>query len=105
MKILLVCAGGMSTSILMNKMKKALTSEQADWDIIARPIETIRDYIEEYDVILLGPQVKHKLEKIKDEFKEFGKPIDMISPIDYGMGNGTAVLKQAIELVQEKESI
>ena len=37
MKILLVCAVGMSTSLVVSKMEKALGPDEQDWIIEAKP--------------------------------------------------------------------
>jgi len=102
MNIILVCAGGMSTSILVTKMKKALAPDQQDWNIEAHPIGELSEYIDRFDVVLLGPQVSHKLKGVEKEFGETGKPIAVINSLDYGMGNGDKVLRFAIDLKNNK---
>ncbi len=51
MKILLACSAGMSTSLLVNNMKKV--AHPADV-IEARPVRTVPDIIDDWDVLLLG---------------------------------------------------
>jgi len=61
MKILLMCAAGMSTSLLVTKMEKyAKEIGQADLTIKAEPVEDLDKCVDQYDVFLLGPQVKYK---------------------------------------------
>ena len=58
MKVLLVCAGGMSTSILMKKMEKYAADQGiADFEIAAVGVAAYKDIWQNYDCILLGPQV------------------------------------------------
>ncbi|WP_110953516.1 PTS sugar transporter subunit IIB [Anaerosinus massiliensis] len=102
MNILLVCAAGLSTSLLVNKMKAALTEEQKDWRIEAHPISQTEDFIREFDVVLLGPQVGHKLNHIKRDFDSYHKPIAVINPMDYGMGRGREVIDYAEKLYKEQ---
>ncbi|MFK4474656.1 PTS system cellobiose-specific IIB component [Paenibacillus sp. RC73] len=101
MNILLVCAAGMSTSILVSKMKKSLEPDQQDWVIEAHPIGELSDYINNFNVVLLGPQVSHKLKGVEKEYGSYGKPIAVINSLDYGMGNGKKVVEFAIELVHK----
>ena len=76
-KVLLICAGGMSTGILMRKMEK---------------------YAEEhYDVILLGPQVSYKKGEIEQNTQ---KPIAVIPAYDYAIGNVANIMKQVEDLYQ-----
>ncbi|WP_110953502.1 PTS sugar transporter subunit IIB [Anaerosinus massiliensis] len=102
MNILLVCAAGLSTSLLVNKMKAALTEEQKDWRIEAHPIAETEDFIKDFDVVLLGPQVGHKLNNLKKDFGSYGKPIAVINPMDYGMGRGKEVIAYAEKLYKEQ---
>ena len=55
MKILLACSAGMSTSLLVNNMKKFCGPDDV---IEARPVRTVPDIIDDWDVLLLGPQVR-----------------------------------------------
>ena len=59
MKILLACSAGMSTSLLVNNMKKFADASDV---IEARPVRTVPDILDDWDVLLLGPQVRY-LEK------------------------------------------
>ena len=89
MKILLVCAAGMSTSLLVNRMNEAAAKEGIELHIEAHPVGEIKKYGDDSDVILLGPHVK----KLYPD-----KPIEVINMQDYGMMNGEKVLKRALEL-------
>jgi len=55
---------------------------------------------DEVDVVLLGPQVRFLLPKMKEVLEPKGIPVDVISGIDYGMMNGEKVLNQALELMK-----
>lgn len=84
MKILLVCAGGASTSILMNKMKKYAEAKQFELEINAKSLNEYDEYCTQVDLILLGPQVSYK----KKDVEEFSKkPVAVIAPYDYAVGN------------------
>ncbi|MBP2630579.1 MAG: phosphotransferase system lactose/cellobiose-specific subunit [Firmicutes bacterium] len=101
MKILLVCAAGMSTSLVAESMQDALSEEEKDWVISAEPSEQFHDVVNEYDVVLLGPQVRFK----KDEFQEAAGeniPVAIINTIDYGCCRGDKILQAAKELYKNK---
>lgn len=103
MKILLVCNAGMSTSLVVTKMKQALTEEQKDWTIEAHPIEILDEIIDEYDVVLLGPQVSFRLRRVKERNKDKNVPIDVIPSLDYSLGYGDKIVAKAIEMYKGKE--
>lgn len=98
-KIALLCMAGMSTSLLVNKMKAAVAETNDDTDICAYPAEKFESIINEYDVFLLGPQIRYKLSEFKPIAESAGKPIAIIDMIDYGMANGAAILDKALKLV------
>ena len=65
---LLVCAAGMSTSLLVNWMKEAAETKEIEFQIEAHPVGQIEKYGEAADVILLGPQVRYELKNVKKCF-------------------------------------
>lgn len=65
---LLVCAAGMSTSLLVNRMKEAAETKEIEFQIEAHPIGQIEKYGEAADDILLGPQVRYELKNVKKCF-------------------------------------
>ena len=81
MKILLVCSAGMSTDILRGELIKYAKKEQL-------PLE----YCTGYDVILLGPQIAYRREKIAAECGNL--PVLAIAPGDYAAGNAAHILEQ-----------
>ena len=65
---LLVCAAGMSTSLLVNRMKEVAETKEIEFQIEAHPVGQIEKYGEAADVILLGPQVRYELKNVKKCF-------------------------------------
>ncbi len=100
MKILLVCAAGASTSLVTNRMKAALKPEQQGWTIDAKSVEQLEEVITGYDVVLMGPQIAYKRKEVEKVAASYGKPVDVIGHVDYGMGKGENILNQAIRLVE-----
>lgn len=94
--ILLICAAGMSTSILTQKMQKAAENHSEDISIRATSSGDAKKYIESADIILLGPQVSHLEE---DYQAKFDIPIEVINSLDYGMMDGEKVLNSALEII------
>ena len=91
MKIMLVCANGASTSILMKKMEKYAAENQIDLSIKAIGINEYEEYTNQFDVILLGPQVSYKRNEVKETSN---MPVAVIAPYDYAIGNVENILKQ-----------
>lgn len=97
-KITLFCSAGMSTSLLVNKMKQEAQKRGEDYDIAAYSLNEASKYGPEADVILIGPQVRFALDKLKKEFP--GKPIDAIDMRAYGLMDGKAVLDKAESMMK-----
>lgn len=101
MRIMLACALGMSTSLVVTKMEEAAKEQGKDYKIWAVDQTEVEKQMGEFDVLLLGPQVRHLMRKIKkivgDDF-----PLEVIDSVAYGTCNGAAVIKQAEELYGRK---
>lgn len=99
MNILLCCAAGMSTSLLVTKMEAAAKLQGVECRIWAESADAVKKHIDQADVLLLGPQVRYLLPQMKRLGEEKNIPVDSINPIHYGMCNGAEVLKSAIVLI------
>ena len=98
-KIFLLCSAGMSTSLLVNKMKEAAKSQGYEYDITATSLANLKDVKDEADVILLGPQVRFDKERVEKEAQNI--PVSVIDMTAYGMMDGQRVLNQARKLLGE----
>lgn len=98
-KIILFCAGGMSTSLLVNRMKEAAAKARKDYDIAAYGLAAVETEGPNADCILLGPQVRYALKKLQDQFPSI--PVDAIDMKTYGMMDGSGALQQAMKLMGE----
>lgn len=96
MKVLLICAAGMSTSLLTNNMRK--NAEPGDV-VEAVPVSDLEQNIDKYDVILLGPQIRFKLKDVEKLATARGKKAGVIDMRAYGMMDGKAAMDQARKLV------
>ena len=102
MRILLACATGMSTGMLMEKMREYAKSQGKDYKIWAVDIESVEHYEGEFDVLMLGPQVTYRFAEMKAKY-EHTVPVCVISPVDYGRLNGANVVKTAEALVETRK--
>lgn len=98
--IVLCCAAGMSTSMLVQRMKESAQKKEIDVVIKAVPVAEFSTIISSADIILLGPQVKFELEKLQALAEPLGKKVAVIDMMDYGMMKGDVVLDKAIKLME-----
>ena len=81
--ILLVCNLGASTSVMVSKMKEVAEKSEKlkgiDMKIDAYPVGSLKEHVEKYDVILAGPQIKHKEKEIREGLRPLlfsHRPVD-----------------------------
>lgn len=94
-KILLVCAAGMSTSMLVKKMMEAANEKGIEIEISALPVSECNKKVDEVDIILLGPQVRYQKGQV-DALVKGRIPVEVIDMLMYGTMNGKAVLENAL---------
>ena len=100
MRILLCCAGGFSTNMLMQNMKKVVKESaklnEDDFKFTAIPADSLEAEIDNWDIVLVGPQVSHKVDFIESVCKPKNVPFTVIDKDVYGQMEGATVLKLAL---------
>ena len=99
-KILLCCAAGMSTSLLVTKMQNEAKNTGMESKIWAIPVEELSNNLNGVDIVLLGPQIRYKLNDVKKVCNEKSIPAEVINMVDYGTMNGKKVLDFALNLIK-----
>ncbi|MBU9808426.1 PTS sugar transporter subunit IIB, partial [Rahnella sp. SL6] len=89
--IYLFCSAGMSTSLLVSKMKVQAEKYEVPVIIEAFPETLAAEKGMAADVVLLGPQIAYMLNEIKNVLP--GKPVEVIDSGLYGKIDGLGVLK------------
>ncbi|MEQ8222256.1 MAG: PTS sugar transporter subunit IIB [Candidatus Eremiobacterota bacterium] len=98
MKILVICSGGMSTSMLVKAMVKAAEGMNEDISVESGSVSGLISIIDKSDLIMVAPQVRHRLEEIRNIADKYSKPVTLIEPQLYGLIDGKGVLKQALAI-------
>lgn len=99
--IMLACAAGMSTSLLVKKMLEASKNQGIDADIFAVSATEVDDNISKkpIDVVMLGPQVRFLKDDMTKKLEPKGIPVAVIDMADYGMMKGDKVLAMALAML------
>ena len=104
LKIRLFCAGGMSTSLLVTKMRAAAEEAGIEADIEAHGVGSVDRRVDStVDAVLLGPQVGYQANQVKKTLAPLGVPCEVIPMTDYGMVNGKAVFELARKIAKKHE--
>jgi len=104
--VLMVCAAGMSSSLLVNKTSYAAEStghtlvihaisvgEIAVYDFAAKPI----------DLVLIAPQVRYKKKSVSEMAALYGIIVQDIEPTTFGMMDGEKLFEQIKQAVQKEK--
>ena len=98
-KIVLLCSGGMSTSVLAKKMQEVADQEGFETIVTAHGVSQAVEVGHDADVVLLGPQIRYTLDKIQGQLPDV--PVAVINMRDYGTMNGQSVLNEAKKMLSE----
>lgn len=100
MKIILCCAGGLSTTMLMDTMKAVIKEskklDEKDFEFKAIPVDTLTSELEGTDAVVIGPQISHKLDQIKTILDPLNIPYVLVDKEIYGQMDGRTVLKKVL---------
>lgn len=96
MKVLMVCSGGMSSSIVVKAIKKEADKVGFPLEIKAVGTGDFEDEIKAggYDLALVAPQVKHRLAVFQESAKAADVPVELIVPMGYTPIGAPKVLQQ-----------
>jgi PTS system cellobiose-specific IIB component len=85
LRILLVCAGGMSSSLVTKALIKAGKERGIEIESDATGLAEFPDFVRanKWDGLLVAPQMKHNFETFKKHADELGIPIVAIKPQAY----------------------
>lgn len=101
MKLLLICAGGMSTSMLIKKLEKyAMENGIENFKCEAHAVSEFSELYQNWDVTLYGPQISNRATSLRETCGP-DYPIGKIEPADYAIGNATNIFKQIDKLLNK----
>ena len=98
-RIMLVCAAGMSTSLLVTKMQSAAKDKGIEIEISALPVAECSSIIDTVDIVLLGPQVRFQKPQV-EKLVNGRIPVDVIDMRLYGTMNGKAILEDTLNKIK-----
>ncbi len=102
MKVLIICASGMSTSLIKSRMNRYASENGLDIRVDSDSYDNLSYVIQEYDIILFAPQVAMHFEESRQEFKGSGKIFCLLTVREFGSMDGKMLTGKCIELYEEK---
>lgn len=98
--IVLFCAAGLSTALLVSRMEAAAKELQYDCQIQAYPVAAVGSLKETPDIVLVGPQVKFHLPRIRETYGCV--PVEVIDIASFGMMDGKKIVSNVKRILEEK---
>lgn len=96
--IILACAAGLSTSLLVSRMQAACEQMGYLCTIEAVPVDDLLSAPVDADMILLGPQVRFKLKQVQAAYSCPAEAVDMPT---YAVMDGEKVMKHVRQVLGE----
>ena len=100
-KIRLCCSTGMSSSILVKKMREEAKRLEIEAKIGATDVTSARKYISKVDYILVAPQMYFWIKQFRSLARTSGTKVFVIGREDYGKLDGESILRKTLN---QKES-
>ncbi|WP_050637867.1 PTS sugar transporter subunit IIB [Candidatus Stoquefichus sp. SB1] len=99
LKIVLCCSAAMSTSLLVEKIKKAASKINYPVEVYATGLTEIEKIAYNADIIIMAPQVQYAKKQIRKQFSPI--PVIDVSIRDYGLMNGQNVFKEVLQTLNK----
>lgn len=90
--ILLVCGTGASSGFMAKNVRIAAKEKGLEISVKARGDAEVEDYIEEIDLLLVGPHLKYMVKDLEEIAFPHNVPVKLIPEEAYGSLDGLAVL-------------
>lgn len=99
--ILLICTSGITTGLLVKNTQQAVDERGLDIYVYSAPAILAEQIIQtrELDCLLIGPQSKHEINRLKDFLNYKSMPYRLISKNDFETLNREAVLDASLKLM------
>ena len=99
-RILLCCGSGASSGFMAKNANVAAKARGLNWNIKARSESEVEDYLDEVDLVMVGPHFKHRYEAIKEVADEYHVPVALIDGTIYGSLDGDGLVDQIISILK-----
>lgn len=103
--ITLLCTAGMSTSLMVNKMRRVAAEKNLEVEITAMAEFMFSRNEKPADVLLLGPQVGYKLDELRKRLEPEGVPVAVIDSQMYASMDAQGVLQTALNMIDMKNAL
>ena len=104
-RVLMVCAIGMSSSLIEQKTSKVAEEAGVPFEIQAIDVPEVgRWNFEEdpVDIVLIAPQARFKKRSVEQAAGQYGIVVENIDSVAYGMIDGEKIFQQIMDALEDK---
>lgn len=104
LRVVILCAMGMSSSVIVNAVRKSAAARDMEIDIHCQPSLNFKDQdFNAVDVVLLAPQICGQAADIREYLKGYSVAIGEIGMYEYALAKGDVVLDNILKLAEQKQ--
>ena len=100
--VMLCCGAGFSSGFLAQKARKAAKKRKLNLNIEARSESVITEYLDQINILLIGPHYKSAFDHLKTLCEPRGIKVEMIPASTASNIDGEALLDQIVRLTGEE---
>lgn len=93
MKVLIVCAGGMSSAILLKAIRLESEKQGIKLELKAIGAHELENELLHSDLALVAPQIRHRYASLLEIGKRLNKPVHLIPATGYTPAGANRVLE------------
>ncbi|MXQ52689.1 PTS sugar transporter subunit IIB [Shimazuella alba] len=102
-KVLLICGAGASSGFMANAIRKAGKKRGMEMNVQARSESQLSEYLNEVDVLLIGPHLKYMEDELKEKLSNYPIKVSVIPQSVYGTLDGNKACDLITKLLESGE--
>ena len=92
LRILLVCGSGASSGFMAANIRKAAAARGMDAKVVARGEAEIENYVDEIDVLMVGPHLAYILDEVDEYIGDHPVKVILMKPEYYSTLDGNTAV-------------
>lgn len=102
LRILLVCGSGASSGFMAANIRKAAAARGLDTKVVARGEAEIENYIDEIDVLMVGPHLAYILDEVDEYVGDHAVTVIQMQPEYYSTLDGEKAVDHLLAELEAK---
>lgn len=98
LNVLLVCGSGASSGFMAANIRKEAKEKGVEITVQARSDSEIDNYIEDVDLIMVGPHLEYIMNELEEYTNDYPIKIALMKPDYYSRLNGAEALEHILSL-------